>query len=112
MPLPLAYNVRNVRTRWQVSLLALFGVALVVAVFAVLLAMRTGFEHALRSTGLTTNAMVVQRGSNSELTSWVPLEHRNKIVVDSRVATAPDGRPLVSPEIVVVGSMPRRGDGV
>lgn len=111
MALPLSYNVRNVRTRWQVSLLAVVGIGLVVAVFVALMAMRTGFTMALRSTGLPENAMVVQRGSASELTSWVPLDHRNKVVVDSRVALGADGRPLASPEIVVVGNMPRRGDG-
>jgi len=111
MALPLSYNVRNVRTRWQVSLLAVIGIGLVVAVFVALMAMRAGFQYALRSTGTAQNAMVVQRGSASELTSWVPLAHRNKVVVDSRVATASDGRPLASPEIVVVGNMPRRTDG-
>jgi putative ABC transport system permease protein len=110
--LPLSYNVRNVRTRWQVSLLALIGIALVVAVFVALMAMRTGFRMALRATGIPENAIVVQRGSASELTSWVPLDHRNKIVVDSRVATGADGRALASPEFVVVGSMPRRTDGI
>jgi putative ABC transport system permease protein len=112
MALPLSYNVRNVRTRWQVSLLAVIGIALVVTVFVSLMAMRTGFTLALRATGASGNAMVVQRGSASELTSWVPLDHRNKVVVDSRVAVAADGRPLVSPEIVIVGSMPRRVGGV
>ena len=111
MALPLSYNVRNVRARWQVSLLAVIGIGLVVTVFVALMAMRTGFQWALRSTGLPENAMVVQRGSASELTSWVPLDHRNKIVVDTRVATGADGRPLASPEIVVVGNMPRRSDG-
>ena len=33
MALPLSYNVRNVRSRWQVTLLAVSGIALVVAVF-------------------------------------------------------------------------------
>src|SRR5258706_2926569 len=112
MALPLSYNVRNVRTRWQVSALAVIGIGLVVTVFVALRAMRTGFERALRSTGIEGNAMVVQRGSASELTSWVPLAHRNKIVVDSRVATGKDGRPLASPEIIVVGAMPRRSDGI
>src|SRR5207247_4770353 len=112
MALPLSYNVRNVRTRWQVSLLAVIGIGLVVTVFVALMAMRTGFTMALRSTGVPENAMVVQRGSASELTSWVPLDHRNKIVVDPRVAVASDGRPLASPEIVVVGAMPRRTDGL
>lgn len=110
MALPLSYNIRNVRTRWQVSLLAVIGIGLVVTVFVALMAMRTGFETALRSTGSSENAIIVQRGSGSELTSWVPLEHRDKIVVDSRIARDPQGRPLASPEIVVVQVMPRRAD--
>ena len=112
MALPISYNVRNVRSRWKVSLLAVIGIGLVVTVFVALMAMRTGFTLALRSTGVAENAMVVQRGSASELTSWVPLDHRNKIVVDSRVAVGADGRPMASPEIVVVGAMPRRSDGL
>lgn len=112
MALPLSYNVRNVRTRWQVSLLAVIGIGLVVTVFVALMAMRTGFALALRATGVPENAMVVQRGSASELTSWVPLDHRNKVVVDPRVAVGADGRPMASPEIVVVGAMPRRTDGL
>jgi putative ABC transport system permease protein len=110
--LPISYNVRNVRSRWKVSLLAVIGIGLVVTVFVALMAMRTGFTLALRSTGVAENAMVVQRGSASELTSWVPLDHRNKIVVDSRVAVGADGRPMASPEIVIVGAMPRRSDGL
>ena len=112
MALPLSYNLRNVRTRWQVSLLAVIGIGLVVTVFVALMAMRAGFRLALRATGVAENAMVVQRGSASELTSWVPLNHRNKVVVDPRVAVGADGQPLASPEIVVVGSMPRRSDGL
>ncbi len=112
MALPISYNIRNVRNRWRVSLLAVIGIALVVTVFVALLAMRTGFARALRATGIAENAMVVQRGSASELTSWVPLDHRNKIVVDPRVARGPDGAALASPEIVVVGSRPRRTDGL
>ena len=43
MALPLSYNVRNVRIRWQVTLLAISGIALVVAVFTVLMSMSEGF---------------------------------------------------------------------
>ena len=71
MALPLSYNVRNVRQRWQVTLLAIVGIALVVTVFVVLTAMSTGFRIALRATGRTDNAIIVQRGSNSELTSGI-----------------------------------------
>src|SRR5262245_54355296 len=105
MALPISYHVRNVRSRWQVSLLAVVGIALVVTVFVALMAMRIGFRYALRSTGLRENAIVVQRGSASELSSWVPLAHRDRLVVDSRVAVE-DGHPLASPENVIITSMP------
>ncbi len=107
MALPLSYNVRNVRVRWQVTLLAVVGIALVVAVFSVLLAMSEGFQGALRSTGRPDNAIIVQRGSGSELTSGVPLEHRNQIIVDDRVARGSDGQPLASWEIVMVMNLPK-----
>jgi putative ABC transport system permease protein len=112
MAIPLSYNVRNVRVRWQVTLLAVGGIALVVAVFAVLMSMSEGFKAALRSTGRPDNAIVVQRGSGSELTSGIPLADRNTIVVDARVARDASGQPLASWEQVVVIGLPRASDGV
>ncbi len=110
MALPISYNARSLAARWKTTLFAVFGIAMVVAVFVALMAMRSGFNLALRSTGIPQNAVVVQRGSGSELTSWLSIEHRNKVMVDSRVALGADGRQLASPEIVVVGSFPRRSD--
>jgi putative ABC transport system permease protein len=107
MALPLYYNIRNVRVRWQVTLLAIGGIALVVAVFAVLMSMSEGFRAVLRSTGRPDNAIIVQPGSGSELTSGVPLEHRNQIVVDGRVARGSDGQPLASWELVIVMNLPK-----
>jgi ABC-type lipoprotein release transport system permease subunit len=106
--LPLSYNVRNLRVRWQVTLLAVMGIALVVAALAVLMAMSEGFATALRSTGRTDNAIIVQRGSGSELTSGVPIDQRNLIIVDERVARGQDGQPLMSPEWVVVLNLPKK----
>jgi putative ABC transport system permease protein len=111
MALPLSYNVRNVRIRWQVTLLAVGGIALVVAVFAVLLSMSEGFKAALKSTGRTDNAMIVQRGSGSELTSGVPLDQRNQIIVDERVARDADGQPLAAWDLVVVLNLPKVAHG-
>jgi ABC-type antimicrobial peptide transport system permease subunit len=108
MALPLSYNVRNVRNRWQVTLLAISGIALVVAVFTVLMAMSEGFAMALRTTGRADNAMIVQRGSASELTSWIPLDQRQMIVVRDEVERGPDGQPLASPEDVVVTMKPKK----
>jgi putative ABC transport system permease protein len=111
MALPLSYNVRNLRVRWRVTLLAVSGISLVVAVLVVLLAMAHGFALTLRATGRTDNAMIVQRGSGSELTSAISLAHRNLLVVDQRVARGADGQPLFSPEIVVVANLPKADTG-
>lgn len=112
MALPISYNVRNLRVRWQVTLLATGGIALVVTVFVFLTAMSAGFRIALRTTGRDDNAMVVQKGSQSELTSGINRDHASVFMVDPRVARGADGQPLASPEIVVVASLPRVIDRV
>ena len=76
MALPLSYNVRNIVVRWQVTLLAVGGIALVVAVLLVLTAMANGFRMALRATGSPQNAIVTQRGSTGELTSGMSPRQR------------------------------------
>ncbi len=112
MALPLSYNVRNLVVRWKVTLLAICGIGLVVTVFVVLLAMASGFRLVLRATGSTDNAVVIQRGSNTELSSFFDREDANLISVDPRVARAADGQPLASPEIVIVANLPKRIDGL
>jgi ABC-type lipoprotein release transport system permease subunit len=111
MALPLSYNFRNVLVRWKVTVLAIGGIALVVAVLVVLMAMASGFRIALGATGSTRNGIVVQRGSGSELTSFFSREHRNLVEADPRIAKGKDGLPLTSPEIVIVASLKRRTDG-
>jgi putative ABC transport system permease protein len=108
MALPLSYNIRNLRVRWTVTLLAALGIALVVAVFVVLMAMGAGFSLALRSTGSTENAIVVQRGATAELTSGFSRADANRVLVDSRVMRDSERRPMASPEIVVVGVLTRK----
>lgn len=110
MALPLSYNIRNLRQRWKVTLLAIFGIGLVVAVFVTLLAMENGFRIALRSTGSPQNGIVTQRGSMSELTSWMNIGDANVLMVDPRVARDSDGKPLASCEVVVLTTRPRKSD--
>ena len=111
MALPITYNVRNLLVRWKVTLLAIFGIGLVVIVFVVLLSMASGFRLVLRATGSPANAIVTQQGSTSELTSAFTTEQANMIAVDSRVARAADGTPLASPEMVIIANAPRRTNG-
>jgi putative ABC transport system permease protein len=111
MALPLAYNIRNLRERWTVALLAICGIALVVGVFGVLTAMSQGFATALRGTGREDNVMVVSRGSNSEVTSRVEIDQRNAIIEHLQPPPGPDGRPLASWEAISVMALPRKADG-
>ncbi|MEO8500829.1 MAG: hypothetical protein ABI565_07925 [Vicinamibacteria bacterium] len=97
--------------RWQVTLLAISGIALVVAVFSILLSMSAGFQMALRSTGWPDNAIIVQRGSSSELTSGIRIDDRNTILADDRIARGADGSPMASWEWVVVMSLPKMDQG-
>jgi putative ABC transport system permease protein len=111
MPLPISYNLRNLRVRWRANVLAIAGIALVVAVFVVLAAMAAGFRGALRSTGRPDNAIVVQKGATSELVSGFKREAAERVMLDERVSRGPDGTPLASPEILVVANLPRVADG-
>ncbi len=111
MALPVSYNVRSLLVRWKTSLLAMFGIGLVVTVFIVLLAMVSGFRLVLRATGLPDNGIVTQRGSNSELTSWLTKDNADVISVDGRVAREKDGQPMASCEMVVITALPRQNNG-
>ena len=112
MALPLSYNVRSLYVRGRVTLLAIGGIALVVAVLIVLVAMAAGFRIALQAGGSLENAIVTQRGSTSEITSGIPRDAVNVLSVDSRVARDKDGNPLASPDLVIIASMKRKEDGV
>src|SRR4029453_7756381 len=101
----------NVLVRWKVTLFALVGISLVVAVLIALTAMANGFRKALKSTGTNENAIVTQRGSGSELSSGFSRDNASIIMVDSRVKRDAQGRPMASPEMNVVAALPKRGDG-
>ena len=111
MAVPLSYSLRNIRVRWRLTLLAVVGITLVVAVFTVLMAMSEGFRAALRGSGRTDNAIIVSRGSASEMFSEVTPEDRNVILADARLRRGPDGQALASAESVMVMSLRKRPDG-
>jgi len=112
MALPIRYNIRNLRQRWKVTLLAIFGIALVVAAVVVISSMAAGFQATLRSTGSDQNAIVTQRGSLSELTSWISIGNAQTIMTDPRIVRDSNGTPLASCEIVVIASLLKKSDNL
>jgi len=100
--IPIVYNVRSVVQRPLSTALTALGVGLVVAVFIGMLALANGFRSALARTGSETNAMVLRKGADSELSSGLGRDVASIIAADPHVATGADGRPLVSPEVYVL----------
>ena len=100
--IPIVYNVRSVVQRPVSTALTALGVGLVVAVFIGMLALANGFRSALARTGSETNAMVLRKGADSELSSGLGRDVASMIAADPHVATSADGRPLVSPEVYVL----------
>ena len=110
MALPLSYNLRSLRSRWQVTLFSILGIALASLVLVALSAMASGFRSALRATGRSDNAIVLERGMDSELMSDVSIENAAVVAVDPSIARRRDGMPLLSLEIESLISLRRGSD--
>ena len=111
MAIPLIYNIRSVRVRLASTAVAVFGISGVVAVFIAMLSMANGFWETLKSTGSPKNVMVRRGGSNSELESAVQLDQVKLISDTAGIAKNEKGKPLVSPEVVVIAALPMISTG-
>ena len=109
MKIPIMYNVRSVMQRPASTALTALGIGLVVAVFIGMLALANGFRTALARTGSDSNVLVLRKGADAEMNSAIDRATASLIAASPHVATASDGRPLASPEVFVVISLPRLG---
>jgi putative ABC transport system permease protein len=108
MKIPLSYNARSLLQRPVSTALTALGIGLVVAVFIGMLALANGFRTALTRTGSIQNVLILRRGADAELSSGLDREAANILASSPHVATGPDGRPLVSPEVYVIIPLPRK----
>ncbi len=108
MALPLTYNIRNVFVRWRATAATIFGVALVVAVFVLIQALAVGLETASQNTGDPRNLMIVRKGSTAESSSQVSRQQFQTLEYLPQIARNANGQPLVSADVVVLVSLPRR----
>lgn len=108
MALPLKYNLRNIRVRWRATLSTVIGIALVVSVFVLLRALARGIEANSGNTGDPNNVLIVRKGSQAESGSLVTLEQFRTIRYFEEIAQTPDQQPMISAELVMIVSLPRR----
>jgi len=107
--IPLSYSVRSILRRRVSAVATALGLGLVVFVFAAVLMLGNGVEETLKSTGSPQNAILLRKGSTTELTSFVPREAAKVFAADPAVAVQ-NGKAVASPEIFVILQL-QRSDG-
>lgn len=105
MAIPVVYNLRSVRQRWNSSIVAVLGIAGTVGVFVAMLALAHGFKATLVASGSTQNALVLRAGATAEMNGAVTLDEVRVIQDAPGVARGNDG-PLVSAETVMIAPFP------
>src|SRR5678810_253568 len=108
MALPIKYNISNVFVRWRSTVATILGIALVVAVYMLVQALAVGLEKSSGNTGDPRNIMIVRKGSTAESSSQVTREQFRLMPYLPQVAKDKDGAPLISPDVVILVTLPRR----
>jgi len=83
---------------------------MVIFVFTAVLMLAYGLEKTLVATGSDDNAIVIRKGSQSEMMSLIDRNAANVIRNQPEVATGSDGKPLAAAEAVVLISMAKQGN--
>lgn len=110
MGLILKYNLRNLFVRRVSTFMTLAGIAMVVAVFLVLMALAQGILSIGEVTGDPLQAIVLQKGTNAETSSGVRDESADQVENISLIPRDAQG-PVVSRELFIVIMLPRIGGG-
>jgi putative ABC transport system permease protein len=105
MAIPLVYNFRSVRQRWNSAIVAVLGIAGTVGVFVAVLSLAHGFKATLLSSGSADNAIILRAGANAELNGAVTLDEVRILQDAPGVARDAQG-PLVTAETVMIGPFP------
>src|ERR1700737_4142931 len=110
MGLITSYNLRSMLARKATAAMTLMGIAMVVAVFVMTLAIAQGFRQTLVASGSPQNAIVLRKGATAETVSAVLRSDVPIIEALPQVARGQDGRPLASSELVVIIALPQQSD--
>ena len=102
------YNLRSMIVRKGTATMTAMGIAMVVAVFVMTLSIAQGFRSTLVASGSPQNAIIMRKGATSENVSAVGKPELPLIQTFPQIAHDASGRPLASPELVVIISLPRK----
>lgn len=111
MAIPLTYSLRHLRLRWRSTLVTTLCIALVVAVFVMLMSLANGLQATYISSGDERNLIVLRKGSLAESSSQITFENVRQVKFLEGIARDARGEPLASAEIMVLITVPRTGGG-
>jgi putative ABC transport system permease protein len=109
MAIPFSYSYRNLATRRLTTIMTAGGMALVVFVFAAVLMLAEGLRQTLVATGSYDNAVVLRASAESEVQSIIERDKAAIVASQPEIALSRQGQPLVSPELVVLFNLRKRG---
>ncbi|MHB1571093.1 MAG: ABC transporter permease, partial [Solirubrobacteraceae bacterium] len=104
-----ASGMSTLPQRWGGASVVIVGIAGVVGVLVALLAMGRGYEATFRATGSQRRAIVLRGGALTEASSNLTQQSVMLVGQMPQVARNARGAPLVSAEVVVSVSLPKRG---
>jgi putative ABC transport system permease protein len=110
MAIPLKYNIRNLFVRKVSTAMTVFSISLVVAVFMALMALATGMDKTFTSSGEPRNVLVIRKSAQVETNSTVRKSEYQIIRYFPGIDAGANGQPLISPEVIVLLNIPRRGE--
>lgn len=112
MRIPFSYIARNLWTRRLTTVLTAGGMALVVFVYAAVLMLEAGLKATLVATGSPDNVVVIRQSAQTEVQSAVDRSQTGIVESLPYIATDAAGRRLVSREILILISLPKRRTGM
>ncbi|MDW8344789.1 MAG: ABC transporter permease [Verrucomicrobiae bacterium] len=111
MAVPLKYNLRNLRVRWRSTTATVLGMALVVAVFVLVMSLDRGMRATYINTGDPRNLIVLRKGSTAESSSQISRQQARLIRYAPGIARTERDEPLASAEVIVLALLQRREGG-
>ena len=112
MKIPFKYTIKNFTSRKLTTFITIFGVALVVFVFAAVLMMAYGIQKTLIATGLPDNVLITRKAANGEISSIIEGEAQDVIRTLSHIAVNKNGKQIISKEPVVIINLEKISGGM
>lgn len=107
--IPISYNVRSLAVRRTTTIATAFGIALVVFVLASSLMLSSGIRKTMGLSGRPDYALVLRKGSDTELASSVENRLISLITAAPGVAKDGSGAPLGTGELLMVITLEKVG---